>query len=131
MARRRRNAQLVGLAGFMIAAALPALLWYRAIGAIASDFRLELEYLVTGWTGYGLIGVGLLFLIPVVVSIGRSPESRLYPRSRNAYAGWGVVLYLLGVALASQVAAVTAVHPALDSGGCPASPSRRTSSSGR
>ena len=95
----------------MFAAALPAVLWHRAIGAIASDFRLEVEYLVTGWTGYGLIGVGLLFLIPVVVSIGRSPESRLYPRSRNAYAGWGVVLYLLGVALASQVAAVTAVHP--------------------
>jgi hypothetical protein len=46
-----------------------------------------------------------------VLSIGRHPESRLYPRSRNAYAGWGVVLYLLGIALASQVAAVTAVHP--------------------
>jgi len=111
MARRRRNAQLVGLAGFGLAAALPPALWHRAIGAIASDFRLEVEYLVTGWTGYGLIGAGLLFLVPVVVSIGRSPESRLYPRSRNAYAGWGVVLYLLGVALASQVAAVTAVHP--------------------
>jgi hypothetical protein len=111
MARRRRNAQLVGLAGFTIAAMLPGLLWHRAIGAIASDFRLELEYLVTGWTGYGLIAVGLLFLVPVVFSIGRSPESRLYPRGRNAYAGWGVVLYLLGIALASQVAAVTAVHP--------------------
>jgi hypothetical protein len=111
MARRGRNAQLVGLAGFGLAAALPALLWHRAIGAIATDFRIELEYLVTGWTGYALIGAGLLFLIPVVVSIGRSPESRLYPRSRNAYAGWGVVLYLLGIALASQVAAVTAVHP--------------------
>ena len=111
MARRRRNAQLVGLAGFMIAAALPPVLWYRAIEAIASDFRLEMEYLVTGWTGYGLIAAGLLFLIPVVASIGRTPESRLYPRSRNAYAGWGVVLYLLGIALASQVAAVTAVHP--------------------
>jgi hypothetical protein len=111
MARRRRNAQLVGLAGFMIAAMLPPLLWYRAMSAIASDFRLELEYLVTGWTGYGLIAAGLLFLVPVVVSIGRTPESRLYPRSRNAYAGWGIVLYLLGIALASQVAAVTAVHP--------------------
>jgi hypothetical protein len=111
MARRRRNAQLVGLAGFIIAAAMPAVLWHRAIGAIASDFRLELEYLVTGWTGYGLIGLGLLFLVPVVVSIGRNPESRLYPRGRNAYAGWGVVLYLLGIALASQVAAVTGVHP--------------------
>ena len=111
MARKRRNAQLVGLAGFVVAAMLPALLWHRAISAIAVDFRLELEYLLTGWTAYGLIAAGLLFLVPVVLSIGRNPESRLYPRSRNAYAGWGVVLYLLGVALASQVAAVTAVHP--------------------
>jgi hypothetical protein len=111
MARRRRNAQLVGLAGFGFAALLPAVLWHRAIGVIASDFRLELEYLVTGWTGYGLIACGLVFLIPVVLSIGRNPEGRFYPRSRNAYAGWGVVLYLLGIALASQVAAVTSVHP--------------------
>jgi hypothetical protein len=111
MARGRRNAQLVGLAGFVFAAALPPLLWHRAITAIASDFRLELDYLVTGWTGYGLIGAGLLFLVPVVLSIGRNPDSRLYPRGRNAYAGWGVVLYLLGIALASQVAAVTQVHP--------------------
>jgi hypothetical protein len=114
MAPRRgtgRHAQLVGLGGFLVAAALPVVLWHRAIETIASDFRVELEYLVTGWTGYGLIALGLLFLIPVVVSIGRSPESRLYPRGRNAYAGWGVVLYLLGIMLASQVAAVTAVHP--------------------
>jgi hypothetical protein len=111
MARDRKNARLVGLAGFLIAAALPPLLWHRAIAAIASDFRVEVDYIVTGWTGYGLIALGLLFFIPVVVSIGRTPESRLYPRSRNAYAAWGICLYLLGIALASQVAAVTAVHP--------------------
>jgi hypothetical protein len=101
----------VGLAGFAAAAALPPALWHRAIAAIASDFRLEAEYLLTGWTGYSLIALGLLFFVPVVVSIGRSPQSRLYPRSRNAYAGWGITLYLLGIALASQVAAVTQVHP--------------------
>jgi hypothetical protein len=81
------------------------------MGIIAEDFRLELDYLVTGWTGYTLIGVGLMFLVPVVASIGRNPESRLYPRSRNAYAAWGIVLYMLGIALASQVAAVARVHP--------------------
>ncbi len=101
----------MGLAGFLAAAALPGVLWHSSISAIASDFRLELEYLVTGWTGYALIGLGLLFFLPVLVSIGHSPESRLYPRSRNAYAGWGVSLYLLGVILASQVAAVTGLHP--------------------
>ena len=107
----RRRARWVGLAGFLAAAALPVLLWHRSISAIASDFRLEVEYLVTGWTAYALIGLGLLFFVPVLVSIGRRPESRLYPRSRNAYAGWGVSLYLLGVILASQVAAVTGLHP--------------------
>jgi hypothetical protein len=102
----QRNAQLVGLAGFLGAALLPFALWHRAISIVASDFRLELEYLVTGWTGYGLILLGLLFLVPVVASIGRSPESRLYPRSRNAYVAWGLTLYLLGVLLASQVAQI-------------------------
>ena len=107
----RRRARWVGLAGFVGAAVLPAVLWHNSISAIAADFRFELEYLVTGWTGYGLIALGLLFFVPVLVSIGRSPESRLYPRSRNAYAGWGVSLYVLGVILASQVAAVTGLHP--------------------
>ncbi|HLM25447.1 MAG TPA: hypothetical protein VK304_00605 [Thermoleophilaceae bacterium] len=107
----RRRARWVGLAGFLAAAATPALLWHSSMSAIASDFRLEVEYLVTGWTGYALIGLGLIFFVPVLTSIGRHPESRLYPRSRNAYAGWGVSLYLLGVILASQVAAVTGLHP--------------------
>lgn len=102
----RRNARLVGAAGFVGAALLPFVLWHRAMALIASDFRLELDYLVTGWTAYGLILVGLLFMVPVVVSIGRTPDSRLYPRSRNAYVGWGVTLYLLGILLATQVAQI-------------------------
>lgn len=102
----RRNAQLVGAGGFLGAALLPIVLWHRAISLVASDFRLELEYLVTGWTAYGLIALGLLFLVPVVVSIGRTPESRLYPRSRNAYIAWGLTLYLLGIMLATQVAQI-------------------------
>ena len=73
---------------------------------IAEDFRFELDYLVTGWTAYALIGLGLLFFLPVVVSIGRKPDSRLYPRSRGAYAGWGVSLYTLGIMLAAQVAVI-------------------------
>jgi hypothetical protein len=46
----------------------------------------------------------------VVATIGRKPGGRFYPRSRNAYAGWGITLYLLGLILASQVAAVTSVY---------------------
>ena len=86
---------------------MPLVLWHRAIWMIAEDFRLEFEYLVTGWTAYVLIALGLLFFIPVVLSIGRVPNSRFYPRSRGAYAGWGVSLYTLGILLASQVAIIT------------------------
>ena len=101
----RRNARLVGLLGFVVAAALPPLLWHRAIAVVAEDFRLDLEYL-SGWTGYALIAAGLAFFVPVVISIGRTPGSRLYPRSRNAYAAWGISLYILGFSIAVQVAAV-------------------------
>jgi hypothetical protein len=106
----RRQARLVGLAGFVAAAALPVALWHRALSVIASDFRLDTGYLVTGWTGYALIALGLLFMAPVVWSIGKRPGTRFYPRSRNAYAAWGVCLYLLGIVLASQVAAVAGVN---------------------
>jgi len=95
----------VGLLGFVVAAALPPLLWHRAIAAVAEDFRFDLEYL-SGWTGYALIAAGLAFFVPVVISIGRLPGSRFYPRGRNAYAAWGISLYLLGFAIAVQVAAV-------------------------
>lgn len=84
---------------------LPWALWHRAIAVVATDFRLEAGYLVTGWLGYALIAGGLLFLLPVAVSAGRRPDARLYPRSRNAYLGWGTSLYLMGFAVAAQVAA--------------------------
>ena len=66
---------------------MPVVLWHRPMAMIAEDFRFEAEYLVTGWTAYVLIGLGLLFFLPVVISIGRRPDSRLYPRSRGAYVG--------------------------------------------
>lgn len=103
----RRTARLVGLIGFLLAAALPPLLWHRAIAAVAHDFRMDFSYL-TGWLAYGLIALGLLFFVPVLLSIGRRPDSRFYPRARNAWAGWGVSCYLLGVALATQIAQIAA-----------------------
>ncbi len=75
MTRNRRQARTVGAVGFLLA--------------------------VTPWA---LIVLGLLFLVPVALSAGRDPESRWYPRARNAHAGWGISLYLLGVILGSQVA---------------------------
>jgi hypothetical protein len=103
----RRTARIVGLIGFLGAAALPPLLWHRAIAAIAADFEMDIPYL-TGWIAYALIAIGLLFFVPVLVSIGRRPDSRLYPRARNAYAAWGISCYLLGLALATQVAQIAA-----------------------
>jgi hypothetical protein len=85
---------------------MPVVLWHRPMSLIAEEFRLEFEYLVTGWTAYTLIGLGLLFFVPVLLSIGRRPDSRLYPRSRGAYLGWGVSLYTLGIMLAAQVAVI-------------------------
>ena len=102
--RARRTARITGLLGFVAAACLPGLLWHRAIAQVATDFRLELGYLVTGWTGYALIGVGLILLLPVCATSGWRPERR--PRLRNAYLAWGLSLYLLGAILASQVAAI-------------------------
>ena len=104
--RARRNARLVGLAGFLGAAALPVVLWHRAIALVATDFRIDAKYLISGWLGYGLILTGLLLFVPVLISIGRKPDSRLYPRSRNALLGWGISFYLLGLALAVQVAQI-------------------------
>jgi hypothetical protein len=104
----RRTARLLGWGGFLAAVAMPAIVWRRAIAAVATDFSWDLSYLVMGWTGYVLIAAGLLFMLPVVISIGLSPASRLYPRSRNAYMGWGITLYLLGCGVSSQVAQIAA-----------------------
>jgi hypothetical protein len=98
-----RSTQLWSIAVFGIALAAPVVLWHHAIGRMAADFHLEAGYLVTGWTGYALIALGLALLLPVVVSVGRHPDSRLYPRSRNAFLSWGTSLYLLGTMLASIV----------------------------
>ena len=103
---RRRQAQRIGAAGFLLALLLPIVLWHRVIGDIAADFRFDLSYLVTGWSPWVLMGLGLAFFVPVALSNGRDPEGRFYPVARNAYAGWGITLYLLGFALATQVAQI-------------------------
>ena len=66
----RRHARISGILGFALAASIPALLWHRPIELVASDFRLELGYLITGWTGYCMIGGGLLMTAPVAVAGG-------------------------------------------------------------
>ena len=84
------------LFAFVCAVAVPVALWHHAIAAIAADFRLDPGYL-TGWSGFGLIALGLIVMLPLVL------PARV--RFRNVYMGWGVSLYLMCFALASQVAA--------------------------
>ncbi len=103
---RRRQARWIGAIGFLGAAVLPFVLFRRVVEIlVAADPQWEVHYL-SGWTPWILLGAGLLFLLPVAWSAGLNPDSRWFPRSRGAYAGWGITLYLLGFLLAWQVMSV-------------------------
>ena len=102
---RRRQARWIGALGFAIATVLPVVLFHRVVEILAEEPKWEIHYL-SGWMPWALLAAGLLFLLPVAWSAGMNPESRFFPRSRGAYAGWGISLYLLGFMLAWQVAAV-------------------------
>jgi uncharacterized membrane protein len=103
--RGRRQARWLGAGGFLVAAVAPVVLFGHVIRLLAAQPRLELQY-ATGWLPWVLLAGGLLFLLPVAWSAGLDPDSRFFPRARAAYAGWGITLYLLGLLLAWQVAAV-------------------------
>jgi hypothetical protein len=107
---RRLRARAAAVSTFVLAAVLPVVLWHDVLVGTASEFRLNLNYLVSQWLCWALMAGGLAFYAPVVVSSGSDPESRWYPRARGAYAGWGITLYLLGLALATQVAQIYALH---------------------
>jgi hypothetical protein len=102
---RRRLAAATAVALF---AALPFAVFHRTILDAASQFRLEFVYLMSGWTAWVLILLGVLCFIPVALSIGRDEYSRwfLKPAIRRAYEAWGVSLYVLGMLLAVQTAQV-------------------------
>lgn len=84
----------------------PLLLWHRVLSDILVSFNWSFSYLVSELSPWFLLLAGVAFLVPVAVSVGRSPESRLYPRSRRTYMAWGTVVYLLGLALTVQLAEV-------------------------
>jgi hypothetical protein len=101
-ARRERR---IGAIGMIVAVGLPAILWHGVIAREGERFSFSFRYL-SGWAPWLLMAVGIAFFVPVAVSAGLDPESRFYPRGRNAYLGWGITLYLLGFALATQVASM-------------------------
>jgi hypothetical protein len=102
---RRRLAAAAALAVF---GAAPFFVFQQVVRDAATNFRVEFNYLVSGWVPWLLVVVGMLCFIPVVVSIGRSAYSRwsLPPGIRTAYEIWGATLYLLGVLLLTQTAQV-------------------------
>ena len=100
------SARRSGPVVFVAAAALPVVLWHRVIADIASQFRLEPTYLLTGWTCWALMALGLLCLVPAALADWRDRRRRFYRRGTGAWYGWGITLYLLGFALATQVAQI-------------------------
>ena len=102
---RRRLAAASGVA---LSAAWPFAVFHDVILDAASQFRLEFVYLLSGWTAWVLILLGVLCFVPVALSIGRDEYSRwfLKPAIRRAYEAWGVSLYVMGVLLAVQTVQV-------------------------
>jgi hypothetical protein len=103
---QRRSARRTGAAGFLLAAGLPVLLWRDVIAAIASQFHLDVRYLVTGWSPWFLMAAGLVCLAIAGAIDWRDRDRRFYGPGSAAWVGWGISLYLLGFALATQVAQI-------------------------
>ena len=97
---------MLGLAGLVVAGAVPAWVFRDLLDHLATSFQPDANWLFTGAIGFALMWGGLLASVPVVLSIGRTPDHRLYPRSRGSLAGWGVSLYLLGAMLVVQIGAI-------------------------
>jgi hypothetical protein len=106
--RSRRGERVFALCGLIAAGALPAALYHELLGQVVGNFTFDVGYIAFGASGFALMALGLLASLPVVLSIGRNPDSRLYPRSRGALAGWGISLYLLGAMLVIQIGAIAA-----------------------
>jgi hypothetical protein len=100
------SARRSGPVVFVAAAALPVVLWHRVVADIASQFRLDPAYLLTGWSCWALVALGLACLVAAGLHEWRDRERRLYRCRAGAWFGWGVTLYLLGFALATQVAQI-------------------------
>jgi hypothetical protein len=95
-----------GAVVFLVALVLPVVLWHHVVALIASEFSLDVRYLVTGWMPWVLMALGLLCLATAGVIDWRRRDRRFYGPTSAAWVGWGVSLYLLGFLLATQVAQI-------------------------
>jgi hypothetical protein len=100
-ARLTRPAGALGV--LLLLAVIPLALWHRVLRDVLASFHWNVSYAAAELGPWLLLLAGVVVLIPVAVSSGLHPESRLYPPRRRAYLVWGVVLYLLGALLAAEL----------------------------
>lgn len=101
--------RLGGAATVALVGAAPFLIFRNNLeDALASDFRWELVYLISGWGPFALMTIGTLWFLIVVASMDRTGYSRLYirPVTRHACLAWGLVTYLLGFLLGIQTSQI-------------------------
>jgi hypothetical protein len=100
----RRRSRRVGAAGFVVACALPFVLWHTVMADIASQARVDLRYLLMECSPWLLMGLGIACFAYVIVLDRRDRDRRFYGEPTRAWFAWGITLYLLGFGLATQVA---------------------------
>lgn len=98
-------------AGLFVLVAAPIAIWHDMLGAVLESFRWNLTYLSTELGPWLLFIAAIGFLIPVAISDGRPPDTRLYPHLQRAYIGWASVLYILACILAIEVTDVWSYLP--------------------
>ena len=103
MSRARLAAPGASLGVVLLLAALPPVLLHRVLRDVLVSFHWSLAYAFGELGPWLLMLAGVGFLVPVAISSGLDPDSRLYPRARRAYFIWGVILYLLGSVLTVEL----------------------------
>ena len=96
----------IDVAGWLLAVLLPVVLWHHTVAQVAAAWHFEWRYLLTGWTPWVLMLLGLAAFVPVILDRIRDPGRRFYGSARAAWFGWSITLYLLGFGLATQVAQI-------------------------
>jgi hypothetical protein len=91
----------------LVAVVLPIILWRGVVADIAvATADQEVSFMIVGWAPWVLMALGVLCAVPVAVERRRSRSGRFHAAGSGAWQGWGLTLYLLGFALATQVAQI-------------------------
>jgi hypothetical protein len=97
--------------GLLLLVAAPIAIWHKMLSAVLSSFHFNFTYLFSELSPWLLFIAAIGFLVPVAISDGRPPETRLYPHLQRAYIAWGSCLYLLACLLAVEVTDVWSYLP--------------------